>query len=1111
MPNSYSLLIAKLDEFINKYYYNALIRGIIVFFASLLVLFLCLVVIEYFGHFNTSVRTSLFYSFLSIGAFLLYRYVLINAFHLFKLGKSLSHEEAAKIIGTHFDEIKDKLLNALQLGKQQSLQSHSTGLLIAGIDQKISQLNPLPFSKAIDFNTTKKFARYAIIPIGIFLIVLFSAPSIISDGASRLVLHQTHFEKPAPFHFILQNTDLEIAKNDDLTIEVKIEGAALPSLVYVTLNENKFRMEKKEADIYHYTFKNLQKDFEFSFFGDGFSSKYYDVKVVPKPLIVKISAELSYPAYTLKKPETLHNVGDLVVPEGTGIKWNLSTKDVDEMIVLFNNEQVKNPTSSKSNFSFSESAKINSVYSLIPRNKSFSKADTIQYSIQVIKDQHPGISLIEKADSINTKRMYFRGEIKDDYGFEKLLFYYKKKGEAQLHSLLIPINKQTTIESFYHSWDLSSIEIKAGDEIEYYFEVWDNDRVNGSKATKSQTRLFKAPSIDELKEKDEQSKSEIKADLKKSLDEARKLQKEIEKLSQKLIEKKNINWEDKQQVKSLIDKHQQLEENINKIKRENEKNNLQNSEYKEVDPAILEKQKQLEELFEKVMSEEMKQMFEELEKMLDKLNKDKLKEKLDEMKLTNEDIEKELDRSLELFKQLEFEQNLRENIDKAKELSEKQEKLSEESLDKNKDAEELKQKQEELSKEFDELKKDMDKLKEKNEELENSHELPDTKEKEESIKEEMKNSSDKLQQKQKNKASESQKKSAEELKELSDMLENFLKDMQQEQQEEDMDQLRQILENLINLSFEQEELLLKTQPLKRNDPLFVNLAQEQKKLKDNAKIIEDSLFALSKRVVQIEATVNREINLINDNMDKSLFHLAERQAPQAASRQQYAMTSINNLALLLDEIVQQMQQQMAQQKFGENSCSKPGSGKPGMSDMKSMQDALNKQLEKMRKQMEKDGGPQQGGKTPGGTGGNSEQIAKLAAQQAAIRNEIQKMMNQLSKDKEGKESGNQLNEISKLMEKTEEELVNRRLSIETIKRQEEIMSRLLEHEKAEREREQDTKRENKTADEIQKDKNLLLKEYLSLKQKETEMLKTIPPGLNNFYKTKVTEYFNSME
>jgi septal ring factor EnvC (AmiA/AmiB activator) len=150
------------------------------------------------------------------------------------------------------------------------------------------------------------------------------------------------------------------------------------------------------------------------------------------------------------------------------------------------------------------------------------------------------------------------------------------------------------------------------------------------------------------------------------------------------------------------------------------------------------------------------------------------------------------------------------------------------------------------------------------------------------------------------------------------------------------------------------------------------------------------------------------------------------------------------------------------------------------------------------------------GKNPGGEkgkGGMSEKLAKMAAEQEAIRNELQKMAGQM--EKEGNSGGKgKMDELSKLMEQTETDLVNRRITEQTLKRQQEILTRLLESEKAEREREMDEKRESKEGKNEKSGNPEQFFEYNMLKQKEAELLRTVPPALSPFYKNKVNEYFN---
>ena len=66
-------------------------------------------------------------------------------------------------------------------------------------------------------------------------------------------------------------------------------------------------------------------------------------------------------------------------------------------------------------------------------------------------------------------------------------------------------------------------------------------------------------------------------------------------------------------------------------------------------------------------------------------------------------------------------------------------------------------------------------------------------------------------------------------------------------------------------------------------------------------------------------------------------------------------------------------------------------------------------------------------------------------------------MQQISQEqnKDGRKQLGDLDNISKEMEQTEKDLVNKKISDETVKRQEQIKTRMLEAEKADQEREQD--------------------------------------------------------
>jgi hypothetical protein len=96
------------------------------------------------------------------------------------------------------------------------------------------------------------------------------------------------------------------------------------------------------------------------------------------------------------------------------------------------------------------------------------------------------------------------------------------------------------------------------------------------------------------------------------------------------------------------------------------------------------------------------------------------------------------------------------------------------------------------------------------------------------------------------------------------------------------------------------------------------------------------------------------------------------------------------------------------------------------------------------------------------------------------------------------------------MEQTELDLVNKQLTDQLIKRQQEILTRLLESEKSRREQDQDEERKGETAKEQDGALPKEFEEYLRLREKEVELLKTVPPKLLPYYRREVDGYFQRL-
>ncbi|MCH2235825.1 MAG: hypothetical protein MK078_16410, partial [Crocinitomicaceae bacterium] len=261
----------------------------------------------------------------------------------------------------------------------------------------------------------------------------------------------------------------------------------------------------------------------------------------------------------------------------------------------------------------------------------------------------------------------------------------------------------------------------------------------------------------------------------------------------------------------------------------------------------------------------------------------------------------------------------------------------------------------------------------------------------------------------------------------------------------------------------------------------------------------------------------------------------ERQGGTTRQHQQYAMTSYNNLALMLSEVLDQMQQAAAAQMSGSGTCYNPGGsgqGKPGEKpgstpgnmSMEQMKQALKDQIEKMKGKNGSspggEGGEGQGGEQgegmgmglgengyqPGGL--TPKDIAKMAAQQEQIRESLKKLKEELNKDGSG--FGNSLNDLINDIEQQEKDMVNGNINQEFLKRQQDILTRLLESEKAMRERGFSDERESEEGKNNEDGNPIEFLEYNKKKNAELEFLQSVPVGLQPYYKNLINDYFNAV-
>ncbi len=1111
------ILQEKIRHFVKKYYKNELNKGIIYFVLIVLSAFIAFSLFEYFSYSNTIIRSILFYGFIALFVTNLIVYILIPLMKLFGMGKQITNEKIASIIGRHFDQIDDKLLNLFELQKQMDAGNYkSFDLLSAAIDTKIDSLKPFSFVQAVPVKKTLRFARWLIIPIVIFILLFSIKSEIFTESTKRIVHYTTVYEKPAPYSFEIANEKLRSFQHDDFTVNVKVVGEETPDEVYIKYNNRSFKCVKNSNTEFAYTFTNLQKNIDFQFVTEEVQSSLYTLDVLPKPVTLGFEMHLNYPAYLNKPNEVIDNVGNATVPEGTQIKWIFFTKNSDNMVFIVN-ETPKVLSSENDNYVVSMSAKSSFSYSIFNKNQYFTSEDTLTDEITVIKDMYPEIFVQSQQDSSYQERVYFKGNIKDDYGFSSLQFVYSRYDENGKSietgkTVNIPIKNSVTIQDFYYYFDPNTFDLKPGEKLDYYFQVSDNDGVNGHKTSKSGVSTYRLRTMEEINEDLDKADEQTKSNFNDLIEESSQLMKNIEKLQQEMMQEKELSWQDKNKLEQLMEQYKQLEKQINELRQQEENKQNIESQYKNIDEDIVKKQKELQKRMDQILSDEMKKMIQKLQEMMQTMNKDQVQDQMKKMKMNTEDINKTLDQQLQLYKQLEVEKKVNETVQQLHDLADQLEKNAQKTTDRSVSKEALQQEQKRIEQKFSELKKDIQEINQLNQQLEEPTNFKSTEDLQNDAQQQMQEGQQNLDKNNRSKSSQNQSKAAEDMDKIADQLNQDFNESELEQVTEDIETIRQILDNLVKISFNQEEILNKTKVIKGASAAVSDILVKQFNVQNDMKLIEDSLNALARRQMAVKPFIQKEVTKIQDYLSGSRSKLQDRKMQQAAKDQQFVLTSMNNLALMLKESMKEMQQKQSEckskcNKSGNGSCNKPGGkGKSKKTSARELQQQLNRQMEALKRSAQQQNGKQ-------GQSGQqqqlSEQFAKMAAQQEAIRKMLEDYDNAMKS--ENGVGDKTIEQLIEEMKKTEKELVNRTITQQTIQRQESITTRLLQSERADMQREKEEERKSTEARQTPrlnppKDWN-----FDTEKTQQNEMLRSVPANLNYYYKEKVNSYFYNID
>jgi hypothetical protein len=1091
MTENFNILVHKLNTFRFKYYSFKLIKGIILTFFILLALFTVFSLTEYFVYLSSEIRKVLFFGFLLFGGLLTVQFIALPLLKLLHIIKPIDIKTSSQIIQKHFKDIKDKLLNIIELSEIND-SVYSNEIILASIDQKIDELSVFDFSQAVQFKNLRLVLSYFLISFLFTATVFLVNKSVFTTAPQRIIHYNMQFIKPAPFEFQLLNTELKAKKGDSFKIKMEVRGDELPQVAYINIEGNNYLMKNTSAGIFEFEMTSVINPVNFYFTDLKFNSDTYFLQLLPKPGINHFEVTVTPPVYTGLPVLEHENIGDLQVPHGTIVKWNFQGIDIDTLYLAFADSVTIGAEQTASGFEVKNQFFKASDYHVFIKNDLTEPELAFSYAVDVLPDLYPEIKIVQVQDSLQVTRFFFKGTIGDDYGFSALNFHYNINNNDS--AIAIPLVKNMNDQEFYFGFDFAELAIQSG-LVSYYFSVTDNDVLNNYKTTTSDNFIFNLPNREEIAANEKEQFEKLEEMLQESEQLTREIQDDLDNLRLKNMDTNVSDWEKSQMVDQILSKQSELEKLYDRIKQDNEKLNNYLNSFNQQNEEIKQKQQQIEELLDEVFTDELKKLLEEFQKLAEEFDNNKLNDLTEKMNFTYEDLQKQLDRNLEMLRKMKVEQKLQNVIDDLSKMATEEEEMAED-VSENSNYDDIQEQLENHKKQLENLQNEINDALQLNEELEKPMNFDDFSEEFEDIEKSMENSQDVLQKKNRKKSGSGLKENSEKMKNTAFAMQQMLNSNTMEQNMENIQNLRQILSNLVYLSFEQENVLNSLTGINSIDPVLNELNLQQSRIKDQSQIVKDSLYALAKRTPQINSMVNNELITMELNLDKAMDEMAEGLYPNARASQQYVMTASNNLALMLNEALENLEKQMANAQPGDQQCENPGQGQSGMNLLKKESESIKQQLQQMIEQMKN---------------GNSQNMNQQMGQSLMQHEMMQQMLREIMNNGSvGSDARKTLQEIDNMLEQNRKQLINKNVNAQMISRQNQITTRLLEAEKAEMEREFEDERESRSAEDFHSNPAQFF-EYQIRDNSTLEYLNRNSHKLSNFYNNKYKQYLNNMQ
>ena len=634
----------------------------------------------------------------------------------------------------------------------------------------------------------------------------------------------------------------------------------------------------------------------------------------------------------------------------------------------------------------------------------------------------------------------------DDLGLTELRLQVRKDADARwTDQTLARFAGEPREARVGARWDAAPLALLPGQSASFRFQLFD-DAQDGRGVATSPTYELRFPSLAELYQDLERGQESVQSTLEKVGDRAQELQKSLDKLARQAptpAAGSPRSFERQEEVKSALDRQQDLSRQIDEAARQLREGLQQATERRAFDELLTRKLRELAQVMDQIQSPEFKEAMRRLQEALENTQRRPLEPRLLDWRLQNEQLLKNLERTLELLKQLRQEERLQALAQRAAELKARQDERNQATGEKagEQARQALAEEQKQAAAESEQLAKDAQQLGQQMSEPQAQAALQDAaQELDRQAAPAQLEAAQALARSQPTQARQAGQRASQSLQRASEQLSDLSSALQQQRQQVDLAAVRRSAQDLVSLQRAAEA------SLSSNSPASVS-ADRQTDLSEGTARVADSLATLGKKspfiTPELAAALGRAINGLQQSGKE--FGKGDRSGGEDAGR--------SGAGALVEAVLNLRQT--------ENSmCQRPGQSQPGgtmpmrMDQLGSQQAQLNDRTRTLGQRLTE--------QTQLATG-DQDELQRLAQEQARIHDELRRIEQE---DRQRRQLLGRLDQTAQEMKQVEEALREGQLGDDVEQKQQHILSRMLDAQRSVNRQDFEPRRESRPGEDI---------------------------------------------